>query len=195
VLGRQVTRALGIAIIATASFVLGLAGRSARAGSLEYAVKAAFLFNFAKFVEWPRAVLAPNQGPLVICVLGADPFGEDLDDITRGRSVQNHPIQIRRLPLPRPASTTPAGPPAAECTILFVSHADVAAARKLLNSLRDSPVLTVGEDQDFTADGGCLRFFLADEKVRFEINLQAIDRAHLKVSSKLLSLAQVMRRP
>lgn len=190
-LGRQVTRTLRIAIVAFA--LLAPAWRSTQASSLEYAVKAAFLFNFAKFVEWPRSALASDQRPLVICVLGADPFGKDLDEITHGRSVQSHRIEIRRLPVAPPATSKHA--PATECAILFVGRDDVSAARQVLSSLRDRPILTVGEDPDFTASGGCLRFFLADQKVRFEINLQAIDRAHLKVSSKLLSLAQVMRRP
>jgi hypothetical protein len=177
---------------AIAIFV-AISGRSARAESLEYAVKAAFLFNFAKFIEWPRAVWPTDSAPLPICVLGFDPFGDDLDRVTEGRSVQGHPIEVRRLSLPSD-SPPPGLGPAASCTILFVGKSD-AGVRRLLRSLRDAPVLTVGDEDDFTTTGGCLRFFLVDKKVRFEINLAAVERAHLKVSSKLLILARVVGRP
>jgi hypothetical protein len=179
-------------MVAAISWLM-IAERVACAGSLEYAVKAAFLFNFAKFVEWPREALGPESAPLAICVLGPDPFGEDLDRVTQGRSVQGRRIEIRRLPLPIAASAIVKA--TGGCAILFVAPTDPAGHGALLRSLRDAPILTVGEQEDFTALGGCLRFFLVDQKVRFEINLQAVDRAHLKVSSKLLSLAQVLGRP
>jgi hypothetical protein len=148
----------------------------------EYEVKAVYLYNFAKFVEWPAFAFEKPQTPYSICVLGTDPFGELLD-IAAAESVQGRRMTVRRLGDVKNV---------AGCHILFVAPSERRRLGAILESLGKFPTLTVGEDEDFTRVGGCMRFFLVDDKVRFEINVQATERAQLKVSAKLLSLARVV---
>jgi hypothetical protein len=165
--------------------VVGVTARTA-AAPLEYRVKAGFLYNFAKFIDWPASSFAGPQAPYNICVLGPDPFGEDLDEAVGANTVQGRRIAVRRLADARQA---------VGCHILFVAAADRKKLPSLFQSLGEASTLTVGEDGEFTSLGGGLRFFLADNRVRFEINLQAIERAHLKVSAKLLNVARVVGKP
>jgi hypothetical protein len=166
--------------------VAGLAGGlpgDARAAPLEYQLKAGFLYNFAKFIEWPAAAFQKAQTPYSICVLGPDPFGEDLDVAVGEATLQGRRMVVRRLNDVKSASG---------CHILFVSKVEPKKLPALFQALGDAPILTVGEDDEFTRAGGSLRFFWQENKVRFEINLQATERARLKVSAKLLSLARVI---
>jgi hypothetical protein len=166
--------------------VAGLAGGvrgPARAAPLEYQLKAGFLFNFAKFVEWPSLAFAKAQTPYSICVLGPDPFGEDLDVAVGEATLQGRRLVVRRL-----GDVKNAG----GCHILFVSKADPRRLPALFQALGNAPTLTVGEDDEFTRAGGCLRFFWQGNNIRFEINMQATERARLKVSAKLLNLARVV---
>lgn len=174
---------------------LFLAGAVALGGSLpaartlsatpnEYQVKAAFLYNFAKFVEWPPGTFAGPNAPLVVEVLGEDPFGQSLDEAIGGRSVNGHPLLIhrsRRLEDLR------------GCQLLFVSSAEQKRMPLILARLEGWPVLTVGEWETFAESGGIIQFLLEDNRVRFAINLDAATRARLKISSKLLTLAKIMR--
>jgi hypothetical protein len=169
--------------------VAALAGattQTARASSLEYRVKAAFLYNFAKFIEWPPQAFEGPRSPYSICVLGQDPFSGDLDGAVGENMVQGRRLVVRRLAKLDGAGT---------CHILFVSSSERARLPAILESVAAAPTLTVGEDEEFTRLGGCLRFFLAENRVRFEINLPATDRAHLKLSAQLLSLARVLGKP
>lgn len=152
----------------------------ARGQTGEYDVKAAFLFNFTKFVEWPPAAFADADQPLSLCVLGRDPFGGILDDMVRGESVGGRRLVVRRLE--RNADLRP-------CHVLFVAGSEGARAARILAPLKDGHVLTVGESTGFLEAGGLLRFVLVETRVRFEINRQAIDRSPLMLSSKLLRLA------
>jgi hypothetical protein len=156
------------------------------ASSLEYRVKAAFLYNFAKFIEWPPEAFSGPDAPYTICVLGQDPFNQELDAAVGANIVQGRRLTVRRLADVKGA---------AGCHILFVSSYERERLRAILDAVGGAPTLTVGETEDFTRLGGGLRFFLADNKVRFEISLPATDRAHLKVSAKLLSLARVVGKP
>ena len=146
-------------------------------------MKAAFLYNFAKFLEWPPPSFAAPDAPYAICVLGQDPFGEDLDVAAGENTVQGRRIVVKRIGDVKSASG---------CHILFVSNSERHKLPAIIGALSDSATLTVGEDGEFTRMGGCLRFFLAENRVRFEINLQATERARLKVSAKLLNLARVI---
>jgi YfiR/HmsC-like len=159
----------------------GISG-PARGAPKEYEVKAAYLYNFAKFVEWPAGAFDKPQTPYSICVLGTDPFGELLD-IAAAESVQGRRMTVRRLSDVKGI---------AGCHILYVAASERRKLPAVLESLGKFPTLTVGEDDDFVRAGGCMRFFLLGDKVRFEINVQATERAHLKVSAKLLSLARVV---
>jgi hypothetical protein len=148
-------------------------------GTSEYEVKAAFLYNFGKFVEWP----APASGPIRLCIVGDDPFGNNLDETVRGKTISGQPIEIKRLN----REDNPRG-----CQIAFISAAE-RRPRAVLDLLQGASTLTVGESPNFAKQGGMINFVLEDNKVHFEINVDAAEQAHLKISSKLLSLAKIVR--
>jgi hypothetical protein len=150
----------------------------------EYQVKAAFLYNFAKFVEWPTQAFKGSNDPITVCVLGQNPFGNALELAISGKSVAGRPFVVREI-----ASANQA----AGCHILFVSSSERKRFRSILGDLKIGGMLTVGEAQGFTADGGVINFKLEGGRIRFEINLDAAQQEQLRVSSKLLSLADVVR--
>ena len=149
--------------------------------SREYEVKAAFLYKFASFVEWPDA---SHHDPLGICVVGQDPFGSALERIVEGKTIGGREFVILRF------KTWRAGAP---CHILFVAASEKARLRPLLRQLRHVAVLTVGDVQDFCAAGGAINLRVAGGKVKLEINLDSTAKSGLQVSSKLLSLARIVR--
>jgi hypothetical protein len=149
----------------------------------EYQVKAVFLYNFAQFVEWPAAAFAGERAPLVIGVLGEDPFGPDLDAIVRGESVNNRPLLVRRF---RDVSQIDA------CHILFISASEAAHLDEVFSALRGRAILTVGDSESFARRGGMIRFVTDRNRIRLNISLQAVDVAKLSISSKLLRLAQIV---
>jgi hypothetical protein len=149
----------------------------------EYQVKAAFLYNFAKFADWPEAKLGTAASPMVIGILGEDPFGAMLDTLVQGKSVNGHPLKVRRLP-----SAENAG----ECHILFISRSEQSKLGALLEPLKSLPILTVSEVDRFAQQGGVIRFILVNETVRLEINPGAAEKAGLKIKSNLLSLARIV---
>lgn len=151
----------------------------------EYQVKAAFLFNFAKFVEWPQFAFKGPDDPIAICVLGRDPFGTALEDVVRNKSVANRGFVVRDVASSQEAT---------KCQILFVTISERKRFRLLLDELKGRSILTVGESDDFTASGGIVNFRLKDQLVRIEIDAAAADKVGLKISSKLLSLAQSARK-
>jgi YfiR/HmsC-like len=154
------------------------------AAPLEYKVKAAFLFNFAKFVTWPPETFRDPRDPLALCVFGADPFGGDLDAIVAGERLEARPLEVRRVNRLDDLRS---------CQIAFFSRAEAGRLPEILASLRGSNVLTVGESKRFAEQGGLIRFVLDGKRVRFEVNLDALERTRLTVSSKLLRVAQVVR--
>lgn len=155
---------------------------SAHAQPSEYEVKAAFLYNFARYVEWPRASFAGDNSPVAICVLGPSPFAGALERVTAGKTVSGRAFVIREWSDSAPGD---------RCHILFVPSAARKPFRSLPPALKSSGVLTVGEAEGFAADGGVLNFILEDGKIRFEINPQAAAREQLRISSRLLSLARI----
>jgi hypothetical protein len=162
-----------IALLLTAVPVLP-APAHAQDVPLEYRVKAAYLFNFVKFVEWPAAAAA---GPLTICVAGRNVFGDVLADTVSGETLDGRPLAVRVILEPDPG-----------CHILFVPRG--AAVTAYLRSSRGLPMLTVGESPDFLAQGGLVNFVLEGGNVRFEIAVEAAERAGLRISSRLLRLAR-----
>ncbi len=149
----------------------------------EYRVKAAFVFNFAKFVEWPAAALKGPADPITICVLG-NPFGDLLEQTVNGKQIDQRRLIVRQLSDSADVSTG--------CAILFVAAGKKRQA-DLLCRLKESPILTVGEAENFAAAGGVIGFKLEGEKVRLQINICAAERARLRISSKLLSLAEIVK--
>jgi YfiR/HmsC-like len=149
----------------------------------EYQVKAAYLFNFLKFVEWPEESFADPLAPIVIGVVGEDPFGNALPQVVIGKTVQGRDLVIR---IYRP------GEDLRGVHILFISASERKRLPIILSSLRGSSVLTVADTAGFLDAGGMIQFLNENGRVRFAINVDATGRAKLKMSSKLLSLAKVV---
>lgn len=150
----------------------------------EYEVKAAFLYNFARFVEWPNNVSLDPNGPLVIAILGRDPFGGEIDRAIEGKTVNGRRLVIKRF------SSLEAYE---QCHILFVSSSERTNLPRILAAVRTSSVLTVSETDRFAQIGGIINFITIENRIRFEINQAAAARVGLKISSKLLSLGRVVR--
>jgi len=167
---------IGPAIAGLACVLLCAAGSAAqeRGRVEEYQVKASFLVNFAKFVTWPS-----SEDPLVLAIVGVDPFGPYLDTIVRGKAVNGRRIEVRRLQ---------AGESLEGCQIAFVSVSESARTAEILEQARHAPVLTVGEAQRFLRDGGMIRLLVEDDRVRFQMDGRRAEAA-VRVSSQLLALA------
>jgi hypothetical protein len=148
----------------------------------EYALKAAFLYNFTLFVEWPEET---KNVPLVICVLGEDPFGSILPDSLRGKMVRKREVR---------SAVVSTREELLSCAVVYVPATAGARERKLLTHLAGRPVLTVGESDDFLDDGGVLRFFFEGEKLRFEASAEAARRSGVRVSAQLLDLSRSPRK-
>jgi hypothetical protein len=154
--------------------------------SREYDVKAVFLFNFAQFVEWPDAAFADDSAPVCIGVLGSDPFGDALARTVRGETVRGRGIIIKSA---KDAADLKS------CHVVFVSKSEKAQVRTILEALKDSHVLTVGETGGFAEAGGVINFFLQGGKVKFEINTEAAHTKGLKISAQLLGVARLVEKP
>ena len=163
------------------SLLIGLSFKTfAQEGASEYQVKAAFLYNFAKFVEWPAGTFPNTNSPIVLGILGKNVFGSDLEKTIQDRKVNNHPFAFKNISSVAEATN---------CHILFVSSSEKGDFSKIVNSLQNAKVLTVSETDGFIKAGGMINFTFEDAKVRFQINDEAAKKAGLKISSKLLSLA------
>jgi len=174
----RVTFRFALPFVLTALGLLA-APRQARcaesAPPLEYQVKAAFLLNFTKFIEWPAS---ESTAPFGICIVGDDPFGAVLDQMVAGETYMGRRIVAQKVPRPVPGS----------CQVVFVGRSD-SEIRPLLASLRPG-VLTVGETPGFLEAGGMINFVVVNGRVRFDINRSAAAMAGLQLSSKLLSVAR-----
>ena len=157
--------------------------RAAQDNPSEYQLKAAFVYNFAKFIDWPPAAFSGPQSPFAICIFGADPFGSVIDDALRGKTVADHPVVIRR---------TKDVVVARRCEIVFVGASEKNHLSELLQDLKGANVLAVGDFTGFAASGGTIELTLQDSRVRFAINPSAADSAGLRISSKLLALATIV---
>ena len=157
-------------------------------------VKAAYLYNFAKFIEWPDNAFDDEKAPLVIGILGDDPFGTILDSTVKAKNVAKHPVKIRRLRWNKREDRAALK----DCHILFISRSEQSRLDKILAALKEHPVLVVSGIRDFARDGGMVGFVLEKGRIAFEINREALEKAKLKASSRLLKLARIVeprRRP
>jgi hypothetical protein len=155
----------------------------AAATPTEYEVKAAFLLNFARFVEWPAEAFADASAPLVIGIVGANDLAEVLPRVVASQTAQGRPIEVRHL---QPSDDV------GVCQVLFVGRSVDDSAESVLKSARNRPLLTVGETDTFNALGGIIRFLLIDKSVRFDVHSRAATDAGLKISSKLLAVARTV---
>jgi len=167
-----------------ATVLLGAAIRvRAEAADTEHQVKAAFLFNFAQFIEWPPSAFTDTNAPIVIGVLGTDPFGDSLDETVRDETIHGRKLVIQRA---RKIENLK------NCQMIFISRSEKNRVDEVLAALDGKPVLTVGEIDGFAEQGGAINFYREGNKVRFEINPLVTRRNGLKVSSELLSLGKIV---
>ena len=147
----------------------------------ETALKAAFIYNFAKFTEWPADVM-PAGEPLLLCVLGNAGIGEALARAVKGRTLAGHLLAVSQLP--RDA------PPRGGCHVLYLSSVTAGQAATLVAGLRSAPVLTISDVERFTQVGGIAQFFFENDQLRFTVDVESARRARLLISSRLLALAK-----
>jgi hypothetical protein len=151
--------------------------------SREYLIKAAFLYNFAKFVNWPAEAFSNDSTPLTLCILGEDPFGDALKSI-KGKTVRGGKLVIEHSAWPEDIG---------QCHILFVSASEEKRLSRILNTIRGKTILTVSDMNSFARRGGIINLVTLRSKIHFEINVDATDLAGLKIGSKLLKLAKIVR--
>ncbi|MDD5327386.1 MAG: YfiR family protein [Phycisphaerae bacterium] len=179
--------------------VLLVAAFTARAGadstsSQEYQVKAAFLYNFLQFIDWPEDKSADNNQPLTIGIVGKDPFGDAFEPI-KDKKVKDRSVLIKRFnsleDLKKAVENNKTQPETCtKCHLLFICSSEQENLKEILNLVKDYNVLTVGEMKGFLEAGGIINFLVVENKIRFEINTSAAERAKLEIRSQLLRLAK-----
>lgn len=174
-----------LAFLGLTAWLLGTnAGFGAEPTLTKHQVEAVFLLNFAKYADWPEAAFTNASAPIVIGVLGTDPFGDDLRRRVEGKTINGRSLIIKYLT---------AGAEISGCHILFVSDSEAARAEEILGRAGTLPILTVGEGEPFAQNGGIISFVLKNGKVRLEIDLVAARKAQVTLSSKLLAVADVVK--
>jgi hypothetical protein len=168
------------ACLTLAAATLTLAGASP---PIEYQVKAAILYNFSRFVEWPEDAFQSENAPINFCVFQHDPFGGALDKIIRGKTIRNRQLVVRRVSEVRDLRA---------CQLVFAGETDNERLPDILKELKGTSTLLVGESEEFAERGGGIQLHMEDNKMRFSVNVDAIQRARLTVSSKLLALARIV---
>lgn len=148
----------------------------------EYDVKAAMIYNFALFIEWPDQSFTSANEPISVCVFGENPFGQSLETNFAGKTVRGRELEIRHVQHPSELQN---------CHIAFISPSEHKRVPEIITAIGNSSVLTIGDMKDFVESGGVIGFHTDDEKIRFDINVKAAQRANLKISYKLLNLATV----
>lgn len=148
-----------------------------------YQLKAAFIYNFLKFIDWPADSLPQENGPFVVGILGRDPFGSTIDNALKGRSVKGRVIEVRRLEdVDSPV----------QCQVLFVSSSERRRFKQIFRQTSGKPVLTIGESEEFAVTGGIINFVTEENRIRFQINVDAIKQSKLKADAQLLNLAKIV---
>jgi hypothetical protein len=175
-------------VLALLAVALGPATGVVRAQAqdpLELEVRAVYLYNFARFVEWPPSSFPDASAPIRICIFGADPFGAALDRVLANETVGGRPLRAVRLTVRDDLLA---------CHVVYVGAVGRSRTVAALDHFSGHPIITVGEDPSFLAEGGTIRFKREGKRVRFDVNLRAAERSGLRVSSRLLSVAADVRR-
>lgn len=174
------------------------AGEDEGAPSQEYKVKAAFLYNFLKFVDWPNGKEADADQPITLGIIGKDPFEKAFEPV-KDKKVKNRDVVIKRFKSVTElieqgekgkSELDKQIEAAKKCHLLFICSSEKEGLKEILTGLKDCPVLTVGDSKDLLESGGIINFVMEQQKVRFEINESAAKRSRLKISSQLLRLAR-----
>lgn len=174
-------RVLSITVFALCVLGFSFSGHAAEVdpSSAEYAIKAAFLYNLTKFIEWPAAAWSSDSDPFFIVILGSDPFGETIN-VLQDKDVRGRKIVVQRVEVPEKV-----GP----CHILFISDSERDRIKSITERFQDKPVLIVGDSKNFARHGGMVGLIRRENKVQIEINPNAAARSGFKISSQLLKLA------
>lgn len=175
-------KTMQFALCAALALLLLRAARGAETPS-EYQVKAVFVFNFSRFVEWPPQAFSTPDQPFAICILGNDPFGPRLDEAVRGEQINQHPLLIRRLRSVREADN---------CQILYIDRSEAGELHQILSALDHRSTLTVSELSDAAERGGMIQFMTENNRIRLRINVESARAAGLTISSKLLRPADIV---
>lgn len=174
-------------ILATLLALIGSAGAgralAQSADNAEYQMKAAFLFHFAQFVDWPPETFNAADSPLTYCTVGEDLFHGALDSALNGKKFGSRPFRVQHFKKVQEVQG---------CQVLFIGIAEKESTLAALANLQSTPVLTVGESERFAQDGGMIGFCVEENKVRFDINLAAAEHARLRISARLLALAKTV---
>ena len=178
------TPTINFAIAFVAASLTALSAARAADASREYLVKAAFIYNFMQFVQWPSAAFPAPDAPFAVAVVGDDPFDGALDRVLAQKAIGAHAVVVRHFASAGDIDS---------CQLLFVPAGQDAQLDAIFQKIAGKPVLTIGEDDAFI-QRGCIEFFLEEKKIRFQINLDAINAASLKISAKLAKLARVPHR-
>jgi hypothetical protein len=173
------------AAVFAATLLASIGAGEGDATSNEYRLKAAFIYNFAQFTQWPDGAFAKPDAPLVIAILGKNPFGTMLDETVKGKKIGQHPVIVK---LAKSAED------ARDSQVLFVATSEEDRFDDTLKALGKRPILTIAESPRFQPAGGMIQLLLEDDKIRFSVNPDAADVAGLKISSKLLKLARIYKK-
>jgi len=172
-------------IVAFSWLVFAVSSALGQQKPTDFQVKAAYLYNFGRFVEWPTKVTAAQGEPFTVCVLGQDPFGPTLDATLAGERIGGRSVVARRISSPQESE---------HCQILFLSPTEGSHVSKIIEVVDKKAVLTVSDMPQFAERGGMIQFVLDGNRVRFEVNLTATQHAGLTLSSELLKVATTVRR-
>jgi hypothetical protein len=178
---QQVARSFTLALIICVVSRVAVSPAIGQAGGYEYDVKAAFLFNLTKFVEWPETTFASVHTPIILGIVGDDPFGGTLSRIVEGQVVSGRPVTIRKYRF---------GDDLSRCQVLFISPSDRLRVPQILASLQGASVLTVSDTEQFVDAGGMMQLIMEQSRVRFIVSLNAVAKTKLQISARLLALAR-----
>jgi hypothetical protein len=176
---------LQLAIVGVSWLLFGGSSMLGQQKPNEYQVEAAYLFNFGRFVGWPAKVATAQGNSFTICILGEDPFGASLDATLAGEAIGGKNVVAKRISIPQES---------ANCQILFLSAGEAGRLNKIMEVLDKEAILTISDIPHFSQRGGMIQFVMEGNRVRFEVNLTATQRAGLTLSSELLKVATVVRK-
>lgn len=172
--------------LVTVTLLQGSQHALAQTPSREYQLKAVFLFNFTQFVNWPATDFENDQSPLVIGVMGDNPFGNYLSLTVAGEKINGHPLAVQHYKSEEEIKS---------CHILFVNFNETKKLEQVLGSVEGKNTLTVGDDPDFLKQGGMIKFVMNNNKIKLQINMEACKESKMVISSKLLRLAEIVKNP
>ncbi len=177
------TRVFRIFLLITALCLLGFVPPQKKLAVKEHEIKAVYLFNFAQFVKWPTEVLPDQHSPIIIGILGKDPFGTFLEETIEGEEIDGRPLQIQHFSSAREIEN---------CHILFIHPAFTPRLDNVLKALKGKEILTVSDGSNFIKQGGMIRFIKESNKIRLQVNLSAVKATDITISSKLLRLSEIV---